>query len=117
MAREISSSRSSIWAMASGAAETWRWAKPVDGERQRADLVVQRMQRQRFGQCVDGLADLLQAHRQRCQAGIGLGAPLRHQAVLKVVPPSIEIVPAAVDRTQAFLTRQHVEAFLHLLQL
>jgi len=87
----------------------------IDGACQRADLLLQRAERQRFRQVVDGIADLLQPLRQHGKGGIlRLLAGAGVQPRLEGAPAAIEIVEAAVHRTHAILARQGVERCLDL---
>ena len=90
----------------------------IDRAGQRADFLLQRTQRKRFGEAVDGLVDLLEAHGQRLDCRIGRARMrLRVETILEFAEAGVEIVPAPVDRAHSVLARQRVERTAHLLQL
>ena len=84
----------------------------------RAHLVLQRVQRQQFGQVPHGLADLLHAVGQRRKLGVvsalcGAG----RNTVLEIVEALVEGVPAAIGGAHRLFARKRVERCLHLFDL
>jgi len=82
----------------------------VHGACQRAHLLLQRAQRKRFWQVVDGLADLLEPLGESGQRRVARAAPGVS------VETAFEGAPAAVHRAHALLARQRIERGTHLLQ-
>ena len=87
----------------------------IESAGQRAHLVFQRADRQRFREVGDRLTYQLDALRKRRQfLGVGRASRAGGDAVLEIVEAAAEIVPAAVDGQHRLLARQRVERRLHL---